>query len=232
MVRRKKRVHSRAVARRRGGRAKSVKAVSRRASRPSVRIRLRRSGAAGARRGSKVARPAATPESRASQRADALYQAAVKNFESGAKLFQKHHYDKALEIFEKLSAEAPAEVGSRAEAYKRMCEQRIRPSTPQAKGSGEYYDLGIAQLNARNLDAALESLTRAQKGSSDQEHIRYALAAVHALKGHSDAALEHLAAAIRLRPVNRTLAARDGDFAPLAHDPRFRQLILSGHLTH
>jgi tetratricopeptide (TPR) repeat protein len=170
----------------------------------------------------------AVEDSRRKQRTDAQYLDAVKNFEAGVRLFQKQSYDKALEFFEKLASGAPPEVGNRARAYLRMCEQKLKPPELTPKGPREYYDLGIAQLNARNLDAALEYLTKAQKAAMDQEHVHYALAATCALQGNADAAIEHLAVAIQLRPRNRFLAAKDADFDSLAGDPRFRQLVFSG----
>lgn len=86
----------------------------------------------------------------------------------------------------------------------------------------------VAQLNARELDAAFESLTRADKAAPNQEHVRYALAAVCALQGNADAGLEHLAAAIELRSANRSMAAQDQDFHLLSSDSRFQRLIRWG----
>ncbi len=139
--------------------------------------------------------------------------------------FQKQTYEKAREFFEKLASVDPPEIASRARDYLRMCEQKLSVGGTPVKGTKEYYDLGVAQLNVRNLDAALESLSKAQKAGANQEHVRYALAAVYALQGKLDAALDHLEAAIQLRPANRFLAARDEDFQSLADHPRFRQLI-------
>jgi tetratricopeptide (TPR) repeat protein len=156
------------------------------------------------------------------------YLAAVKDFEAGLVLFQKQNFEKARQVFEKLAAEAPLEVGSRAQTYLKMCEQKLGGVGRAGRSSRDYYDLGVAQLNARDLDAALENLTKADKAAPRQEHILYALAAVQALRGNADAALGHLAAAIQLRPANRYLAARDEDFQSLSGDGRFRQLIRSG----
>lgn len=154
--------------------------------------------------------------------------AAVKEFESGMLMFQKQNFERAREIFEKLVAKGPVEVGSRAGTYLKICEQKLGASAPATRSAREYYDLGIAQLNARELDAAIESLTRADKMAPRQEYIRYALAAVCALHGNADAALGHLMAAIQLRPANRSLAAQDEDFQWLTSDSRFPKLIRSG----
>lgn len=166
-------------------------------------------------------------EQRTKELPNAAYLAAVKSFEAGVVLFQKQSYEKAREVFDKLSMESPPEVSSRAIAYLRMCEQKLAAAEP-VRSPREHYDVGIAQLNARHLDAAIDHLAKAYKAGPLQEHVRYALAAAYALRGNSNAALEHLAAAIELRPANRYLAARDEDFHFVAGDPRFQELIRPG----
>jgi tetratricopeptide (TPR) repeat protein len=85
--------------------------------------------------------------------------------------------------------------------------------------------MGIACLNARRLELAVEHLSKADKLRPNQDHVRYALAASHALLGTIDEALAHLEVALALRPENRIYARRDEDFLGLADDPRFRQLV-------
>jgi tetratricopeptide (TPR) repeat protein len=80
-------------------------------------------------------------------------------------------------------------------------------------------------LNGRNLELAVEQLGKADKLKPNQDHIRYALAAAQALQGNVDAAIEHLEAAVTLRPENRIHVRRDEDFQGLASDPRFRRLL-------
>ena len=152
----------------------------------------------------------------------------MKNFEAAVSAFQKQNFEKAKDLFTKLAASPSSEVAIRAETYLRMCERKLHPAQPVAKTAAEFYDLGIAQLNARQLDAAIESLKKASALGPNQEHIRYALAAAHAQQGNVEAALEHLKAAIELRPANRYLASRDEDFQPLAADLRFGRLLQSG----
>jgi tetratricopeptide (TPR) repeat protein len=153
---------------------------------------------------------------------------AVKDFESAVLMFQKQNFERARQIFEKLAASGPVEVGSRASSYLKMCEQKLAAGAPASRSARDYYDLGIAQLNARELDVAFESLARADKAAPNQEYVRYALAAVCALRGDADAALDHLARAIELRPANRSMAAQDHDFQSLSSDSRFQRLIRSG----
>jgi len=157
---------------------------------------------------------------------EVLHAAAVKEFDAAVRFLRRQRYDKAKEIFEKLTSSSVSEVAARAQVYLRRCEQKLTSGgrAPAAKSAEEYYNLGVIALNARALDLAAEHLSKADKLAPDQEHVRYALAAVHTLQGNTDAALEHLRAAIKLRPNNRARARRDEDFRSLVADPRFRKL--------
>ncbi len=161
------------------------------------------------------------------QDADALYAQAVKNYESAIRLFQKESYDKAHELFEKLVAQGPAEIADRARIHLQICDRKLNRASSTLKNADEYYLTGLTELNARNLDAALEHLTKALKMESGRGEIRYALAAVHALQGNPDVALEHLKTAIEIRHELRFQARQDGDFDSLASDPRYTSLVYS-----
>ena len=156
---------------------------------------------------------------------DVQYQTAVKNFETGVRAFQKQNYDRAAEIFEKLVQSDARDVAERAHVHLRLCRQRTGRPTALPKSAEDYYTLGIACLNAREFERAVEHLTKADRMKPHQDHIHYALAVSHCLTGNSDDAMAHLEAAIALRPENRIHARRDEDLQGLSADPRFRRLI-------
>ena len=153
------------------------------------------------------------------------YQTAIRNFETGVRAFQKQNYHKAAEVFEKLVDSNTREVAERAQIHLRLCRQRTGRGAPAPKSADEYYALGVACLNARDLGQAVELLGKADKLKPNQDHIHYALAVSHALRGNADVAFAHLEAAFALRPENRFHARRDEDFQGLVSDPRFRRLI-------
>jgi tetratricopeptide (TPR) repeat protein len=157
---------------------------------------------------------------------DPQYLAALRDFEAAVRHFQKQKFDKAKEIFEKLASSPALDVAARARVHLQLCERKLSAQrAPAAKTAEEYYNLGVMELNVCSFDQAVEHLSKADKLAPNREHIRYVLAAAHALQGNTGAALEHLSAAISLRPENRIRARRDEDFRLLASDPRFRQLI-------
>jgi tetratricopeptide (TPR) repeat protein len=157
--------------------------------------------------------------------ADAQYQAAIKNFEVGVRAFHKQNYDKAAEIFEKLAAGNVRDVADRAQMHLQLCKQRTGRPAPLPKSADNYYALGVACLNARQFEAAIGHLNKADKLKPRQDHIHYALAVAHSVTGDADAALVHLEMAFSLRPENRIHARRDEDLRSLVADPRFHRLV-------
>lgn len=155
---------------------------------------------------------------------------AVKNFELGARAFQKQNFEKAKEIFEKLASSGVPGVAERARVHLRLCEQKLSRPAPSPKKPDDLYALGVGALNSRRLDDAIEYLNKAQKSAPKLEHVRYALAAAYSLRGDAEDALQHLKEAITLRPQNRIQAKRDEDFQALAADVRFRELVFNSQL--
>lgn len=166
---------------------------------------------------------AATARSKAQK--DPQYQAAVKNFETAVRAFQKQDFGKAAEIFSKLAESEAREVAERAQVHLRLCRQKIGRRAPLPKSADDYYTLGVACFNARDYQRAVEHLSKADKLKPRQEHVQYALAVSHAQGGDIDAAFAHLESSFALRPENRIHARRDEDLQGLAGDPRFQRLI-------
>jgi tetratricopeptide (TPR) repeat protein len=162
------------------------------------------------------------------ERSDPQFKAALKSFSAAARYFQKQDYEKAQVLFEKVAASAARELAERARVHLVLCEQKLGRPAPAPKTASDFYNLGVAKLNARDLEQAVEFLSKADKADPEKEHIQYALAAAHAIQGNADVALEHLQVAIALRSGNRYQARYDDDFQTLASDPRFKRLMSSG----
>jgi tetratricopeptide (TPR) repeat protein len=151
-------------------------------------------------------------------------QAALKVFDNAIRHFQKKDYERAIPLFQKLANSPVREIADRARIHLRFFESKQRQETPP-KTAEAYYARGVAALNSRDFDQALQYLTKSDKLNPNQEYIHYALAAAYGLRGDADHAFSHLKTAIELRPQNRTQARHDEDFQVLAGDPRFSQLL-------
>lgn len=212
--------------RRRQARRNSRSAATRNGRRHSLRARtsLARKKASG--RVRTVQASGLGSQTRAEQRKlDAQLQAAVKNFGAASRYFNHQNYAKAKGLFKKALIGASREVAERARVHINLCEQKLAKPAPSPKAAADYYNLGVAELNARSLALAIDHLSKANKAAPNRDEIRYALAAGYALQGNIELAFEHLKAAVELRPENRFLARHDEDFEPLRDDPRYRSVI-------
>ena len=103
-------------------------------------------------------------------------------------------------------------------AMQRTCE--LHPKRPDC-----FNDLGQLHLLSGHFKEALNALTQARSRMPDWPDPHYHLAQVHASMDSADAALDELEAAIRLKGLFRTRAAKDPAFVSLRNLERFQKLI-------
>jgi tetratricopeptide (TPR) repeat protein len=153
---------------------------------------------------------------------------AIHAYEAAIKLMHAEEFQKAIKGFENLIADHPEEpeIQERAKVLIHACEKKIHEKERTVVRSAEdHYNIGIADLNRRELASAVQHLQQALKQMPKGDHILYALAAASTLQGNRDEALQYLKQAIQYRPENRFLALRDSDFETLNEDAEFKQLV-------
>ena len=139
-------------------------------------------------------------------------------------------FGKAIRCFEDLVSEhtGEPEIQDRAKVLIHACQKKIHEKARTVlRSADDHYNVGIADLNRRELGSAIEHFQHALKLMPKADHIFYALATANALQGNRDQALQHLKQSIHYRAENRFLAARDSDFGVLQDDPDFKQLLAS-----
>jgi tetratricopeptide (TPR) repeat protein len=137
-------------------------------------------------------------------------------------------YERAIKAFRELISQHSdePEIQERARVLMHASEKKLHEKSRAIfKSADDHYNMGIAELNGRKLDAAAQHLQHALKLSPKGDHILYAMAAVNALKGNRDEALSFLRQSIQHRPENRFMASRDSDFESLIDDAEFKQLV-------
>jgi tetratricopeptide (TPR) repeat protein len=172
--------------------------------------------------------PAVAPEPSLPKPKPRQYANAIQAYEAGIRLFHSEQFEKAIECFEGLIAEHPdePEIQDRAKVLIHAAEKKLHDRERTVLRSAEdHYNVGIADLNRRALDSAVQHLQQALKLAPKADHVLYALAAASALQGNRNDALEFLKQSIQNRPENRFLAARDSDFETLLEDTDFKQLM-------
>jgi tetratricopeptide (TPR) repeat protein len=152
----------------------------------------------------------------------------VQAYEAGIKAMHTEDFEKAKRCFEDLIAAHPEEpeIQERAKVLIHASEKKLHEKARTVlRSADDHYNVGIADLNRREMTSAIQHLEHALKLTPKADHVLYALAAANAIQGNRDQALAHLKQAIHIRPENRFLAARDADFELLLEDPDFKHLV-------
>jgi len=153
---------------------------------------------------------------------------AIQAYEAAIKLMHAEAFEKAIRAFDDLIAEHPEEpeIQERAKVLIHACEKKIHEKERTVlRSADDHYNVGIADLNRREIESAIQHLEHALKLTPKGDHVLYALAAANAVHGKREQALGFLKQAIHYRAENRFLAVRDGDFESLQEDAEFKTLV-------
>jgi tetratricopeptide (TPR) repeat protein len=158
------------------------------------------------------------------------FSSAIQAYEAGIKAMHAEDFEKAIRYFNELISDHPEEpeIQERAKVLLHACEKKIHEKARTVfRSADDHYNVGIADLNRRELHSAIDHLQHALKLMPKGDHILYALATASALQGNRDQALGYLKQSIHCRGENRFMAARDSDFESLQEDPDFKHLVAS-----
>lgn len=152
--------------------------------------------------------------------------AAVRTFEQALRLFNRQEFATAKSAFLSLLAKfaEQAEIVARVRTYLAICEQRLARAPSAPRNPDALYNQGVFQLNNGKTAEAIELFEKALKVEPRADHVCYSLAAAYARLNDAPKAMDALRRAIGIRPVHRSHARRDFDFAGLRSNEDFQQL--------
>ena len=146
-------------------------------------------------------------------------------YEKAMKLFHAGDFAKAKSIFDEAVTGPNREMAHSARVHRTVCERRLARTEMDLPTPDDHYDYAVTLINRRELDQARQHLEQALERIKDGDHVHYALALCHGLKGDVENATAHLKRAIEIQPRNRTAARNDPDFQAFAGQPQVRALL-------
>lgn len=156
---------------------------------------------------------------------DPAFAQAVQNYEAGVKALQQQKFDKAKGFFEKVIEGPRSDLADRARLNLRICDQQAVKTSSTFKSTEELYDFAVSLVNGGDYDSARTHLEKLVRQNSKMDHAVYAMSVLDCLTNRVEDALRNLQTAILLNPNNRFQARNDSDFANMADDPRFTELL-------
>ncbi len=154
-----------------------------------------------------------------------LFDKAIVKFRSG-------DFAQAKKIFEKVAAGPTREIAHVARIHLQICERRLSQAAPAPSSEEDHYNLAIAHINRRELEAAEKHLLEALRLAPEGGHIHYAMALTRGLKGQFQQAFESMKRAIEIDPRNRAQARSDPDFAGFSYQQPLAALLFPDRERH
>jgi tetratricopeptide (TPR) repeat protein len=153
------------------------------------------------------------------------HEKSLNEYQTALQWMHEGKYDKARQVFEKLSQDGPGEILERARMYLAACQRRGQQSGLSFDSPEEQYDYAISLLNTGFYEEARDQFWGILINNPGADYAYYGLAIFESITGSADSCLKHLAKAIELGPRNRIQARKDSDFKPMANDPRFVAIL-------
>src|SRR5258706_1751137 len=156
---------------------------------------------------------------------DPRFTQAVQTYEAAVKAMQEPKFDRAKQLLEKVLTAPSRELADRARMNINICNQQLAKVSNTFKTLEEHYDYAVALMNTGDYDGSRGHLEKLAKQNPKTDYILYGMALLEALSKRPEECLRYLGEAIRLNPSYRCQARNDADFASMAEDPRFTELL-------
>jgi len=152
------------------------------------------------------------------------YEKALNEYMQAVKNFRKKDYPKACEqlknFINKYSDER--ELCSRADIYLKICEGHLDERTEILKDFEDYFLHAVYQLNAGELEDALDLAKKAEKKDPKQGKLHYLTASILLKMDKTEEALESLKKAVQIDKFFKIMARNETDFEKLWQDKKFK----------
>ena len=156
----------------------------------------------------------------------------TEKFIKGVALFRERECEQAYEIFNRIIEEykdsqyySVIEIQGRSKFYKMLCETRLNPVKTEDWDDEDYLYDGIFQLNAGNLDEALERFKYLEEKKYNHPNLNYLLSLVHLNKGNNETCLMYLQMAIKADEFFKIIAYNEPDFEPMFENDEFTEMV-------
>jgi len=159
-------------------------------------------------------------------------QAIAEEYEKALQTFHKKSYAKAGEAFKKIIEAykdsefySVLEIQTRAKVFQSIALAQTHPVTIKLENAQDYVWEGVYQLNAGNIDKALELFLHAEKNNYRDAYLYYVMAATYLRKEDTANALRYVEKCLKKDEHYKVIAYNEPDFEPLLQNQDFLKLV-------
>lgn len=159
-------------------------------------------------------------------------QAIAEEYEKALQTFHKKSYAKAGEAFKKIIETykdsefySVLEIQTRAKVFQSIALAQTHPVTIKLENAQDYVWEGVYQLNAGNVDKAMELFLHAEKNNYRDAYLYYVMAATYLRKEDTANALRYVEKCLKKDEHYKVIAYNEPDFEPLLQNQDFLKLV-------
>jgi len=159
-------------------------------------------------------------------------QAITEEYEKALQSFHKKSYTKAGEAFKKIidtykesEFYSVLEIQTRAKVYQSMAKSQTHPLTVKLESPQDHVWEGVYQLNAGNVDKAMEFFLHAEKNNYRDAYLYFLMAAAYLRKEDTANALRYVEKCLKKDEQYKVIVYNEPDFEPLLQDQDFLKLV-------
>lgn len=157
---------------------------------------------------------------------------AIEQFTAAVKVFQAKECEKAISAFDNFLKQyedseyySVLEICGRAQVYRNICQSKLNPVKVELENDENYLNEGIFNLNAGNLNRALELLEPLSEKKYREAYVNYLLSLVYLKKKEISTAMDYLKKAFEKDNFYRTIAHNEPDFEKMFENETFLAII-------
>lgn len=159
-------------------------------------------------------------------------QAIAEEYEKALQTFHKKSYAKAGEAFKKIIETykdsefySVLEIQTRAKVFQSIALAQTHPVTIKLENAQDFVWEGVYQLNAGNVDKAMELFLHAEKNNYRDAYLYYVMATAYLRKEDTANALRYVEKCLKKDEHYKVIAYNEPDFEPLLQNQDFLKLV-------
>ena len=153
-------------------------------------------------------------------------------FTKAVQLFNQKDYKKAIEAFDQIVEKykdseyySVLEIQTRSKVYRSISHSQLNPVRIKLSNDEDYLNEGIFNMNAGNIDRALELFHHLEKNKYNDPYLSYLLSIVYLKKEDTEMSLKYLKKCISKDDFFKVIAYNEPDFSPLFENENFLSMI-------
>ena len=154
-----------------------------------------------------------------------LFTKAVKAFTNRKYEDARRDFQQIIESYGGSEHYSVLEISGRSSMYLKMVEAQLNPQKIELKGTEDYLNEGVFQLNAGRMDRAIELFEKVAGTNEKDAYLNFLFALAYSRKKDFEEMMTYLERCIGMDEQYKVIAFNEPDFQDYLEEKSFRELV-------